>query len=133
MKNRHLAASFSVEGAYVFSILFLALALVFQYAFRERDMTAAGCLLSEGAEEAAHLEPLYDPEGPSADEIASALYTRSGILGMYRGAAPEIALSSLAASASLDGEVPLFSRRTVSGPETVMRAATALDRFRRGR
>ena len=128
--------SFTVEGAYIFAILFFTLAFLFQYAFRERDRVLTGMALSEAAAATARLEPLYDPGGTTPEQISAALTDRLSALA----ASPDVTAvrsrskAESSADSALGAEVlPPKVVRTINSPESLMRLTTALDRFRTGK
>ena len=125
-----LRASFTVEAAYIFPIIFFSLAFVFGYALNERNLTLSRFILRESASRAAHLELTYDPDGPSAEGISSAMETRfAGVDRLDTGSAGA-SRSLVSGEAWFEGSgLTLSEERLINDPEDVIRISTALTDF----
>lgn len=125
-----LPASFTIEAAYIFAILFLSLSTMIRFAFRQRDACLTGFVLSESAQEAAHMETLYDPEGPGEEEIGRNLRERLAPISSLRSGETGLSCRKREASASDKSDaLDLQVSRPVNNPENTMRAATAVSDF----
>jgi hypothetical protein len=85
-----LPASFTIEAAYVFSIVFFSLAFTIRVAYNERNKALTGFVINEANEKAAHTEAVYDPEGADPEEVAADAGKRFAAVPALRGAAVSI-------------------------------------------
>ena len=122
---KRLKASFTIEAAYIFPIIFFTLAFVFNYARTERDLTLSRFVLRESASRAAHLEPTYDPDGPDADDITAAMGTR------FAGV-DQLATDDTGASRSLFSGSAWFEGSGLSLSEDALLAAASRYELRHG-
>lgn len=127
---KKLSASFTIEAAFIFAILFLALSSMIRFAFRQRDSCLAGFVLSEYAQEASHLETVYNPEGPDPEEIGRNLQDRLFPIRSLRSGETDLSRGKReAAASSQTPEMNLRIERPINDPENMMRAATAVSDF----
>lgn len=120
-------ASLTVEAAYIFSFVFLAVAAGITFAFRERDRTFAGFVVAEGAEKAAHLERTYDPDGLTAEGVREDMARFFSMIPAVSAGEADAERSALKGSASYrNARLSLKEARAVNSPETAMRCTTAL-------
>lgn len=129
-KPGRLQASFTIEAAYVFAIVFFALSVMIRFAFTQRDACLAGFVLTETAQEAAHLEEKYDPEGPDPEKISEELRGRFSAISALRSGEVSVSRGKFHAEASGESaKMSLKVQRQINDPEGMMRAATAVGDF----
>lgn len=127
---KRMKAGFTIEAAYIFPIIFFSLAFVFNYARSERDLTLSRFILRESASRAAHLEPTYDPEGPAADDISSAMRARFSGTDQLHTDDAGVSRSPVSGSAWFEGSgFSLSEERLINDPEDVLRISTTLKDF----
>ncbi len=127
---RRLRAGFTIEAAYIFPIILFSLAAVFGYAWNERNLTLSQFVLRESASRAAHLEPTYDPEGPSAEDISASMSSRFAGVDRLETGDSGASRSLLTGKAWFEGSsLSLTEERMINDPEDVLRVSTALEDF----
>ena len=120
-------ASFTVEAAYIFSIIFLAVAAEITFAFRERDRTYASFIVAEGAERTAHLEETYDPDGVTVEGVRTDMACFFSMIPAVSSGESDAERGALKGRASFrNARFSLKAARSVNSPETAMRCTTAL-------
>lgn len=131
MKRKKYKASFSVEAAYVFSVVFFSISAAIRFAWAQRNFCLAAFVLSEGCEQASHAEAVYEPDSAEISRITSDLRQRLSSAGALRGAAPSLSKDLFTAEAALtDAGIRLRIRQRIYSPESTMRAATTLTEFK---
>ncbi len=131
MKNaKKFRASFTIEAAYIFPIIFFSIAFVFGYAWHERNLTLSQFVLRESASRAAHLEPTYDPDGSSADQISDSMASRFAGVDRLETEDTGASRSLISGRAWFEGsELSLSEERLINDPEDVLRISTTLKDF----
>lgn len=123
-----LPASFTVEAAYVFSVLFFSLAFTIRVAYNERNKALAGYVVNEANERASHAEPVYDPEGADSEKCAADAMERFTAIPALRGASVTIERGIFRTTADAGaGSIEKKITQTNGNPEEWMRMTSVVQ------
>lgn len=131
MKIKTCHASFSVEAAYVFSILFFSISAAIRFAWVQRNACLAAFVLSESSARCAHAEEHYLPETAELSQINAALKNRLSSIGAFQNAASSVQKNLFEVNSSLEHDtMQLHVKQRIYSPESTMQAVTALSEFK---
>lgn len=129
-----LNGSFSVEAAFVFSIVFFSISVAIRFAFTQRNACLSAFVLSESCEQLSCAEELYMPDFITPTLQTAILKRRLSPIGSFRESECSVKKRSLHVESSLEnGSMKLRAKRKIHSPESTMRASTALTDWKKSK
>ena len=122
--------SFTIEAAYIFAIIFFSISAIIRFAWVQRNACLAAYVLTESSEKAVRIEEIYDPDGPSLQDITELLKDRISSIGALKNSDMRLNSELFHVTGSIENpQMNLSVTKKKFDPENVMRAATSLDEF----